>query len=589
MSYAYVAKYMHGGMAVSALAYKADCQDNFCKSQGHTSGTYCDGSGPASKSITCSEAGGCPLVKNIETCPNGCLDGTCQGGSVCTDDCAKGQTQCVGDSVQQCGQFDQDACLDWGAPVSCPGGCQSGKCIGPVVCGNGKIEGGEACEGSDFGGQTCLSQGFSAGQLACAACQISTAGCCKNECPSAGVKACANGAEQTCQATPQGCFKWSVPTNCQYGCSGQQCKMVSCGNGQIEAGEQCDGSNLGGDSCQAHGYQGGSLKCSNCTADTTSCCYDQCPSAGTTQCSNGSQQTCSAGPSGCLVWGVGVPCSNGCGGLSCAMCGDNVAEGSETCDGSDLKGQTCQSQGYGGGQLQCASCQGFDTSGCCSNGCSPGQTQCAGSSTVQNCVQQGGCYGWQTTQTCSGSQTCQNGQCVTTCSNPCSPGQTQCQGSTTVQSCVQQGSCYGWQSSSCGGGQTCQNGQCAASCSYSAYTKTEDYTTGGGIVLNVSGSLDASGNLSVGAAKIDGSTFGAGDYYLWVFDPNDGVPSSHCKQFNAQKGHITVSSSGQQSINFPSFPSLLTCNGSAKGYCVTKAAGGDKAWFGSHELVATYQ
>ena len=107
--------------------------------------------------------------------------------------------------------------------------------------------------------------------------------------------------------------------------------------------------------------------------------------------------------------------------------------------------------------------------------------------------------------------------------------------------------------------------------------------------MNINGSLDANGNLSIGATKIDGSGFGAGDYYVWVFDPNDGIPSNHCKNFNVQKGHITVGTNNPASISFSSFPSLLVCGGPAKGYCVTKAAGGDNAWFGSRELVATYQ
>ena len=46
-------------------------------------------------------------------------------------------------------------------------------------------------------------------------------------------------------------------------------------------------------------------------------------------------------------------------------CGDQFAEGDETCDGLDLAGQTCESQGYSGGTLVCAStCLRFVTSGC---------------------------------------------------------------------------------------------------------------------------------------------------------------------------------------------------------------------------------
>jgi hypothetical protein len=48
----------------------------------------------------------------------------------------------------------------------------------PTVCGNGVKEPGEACDGVDLGGQTCQSQGFGAGILACNTnCTFNTSGC----------------------------------------------------------------------------------------------------------------------------------------------------------------------------------------------------------------------------------------------------------------------------------------------------------------------------------------------------------------------------------------------------------------------------
>lgn len=47
------------------------------------------------------------------------------------------------------------------------------------------------------------------------------------------------------------------------------------------------------------------------------------------------------------------------------LCGNNVIEAPEVCDGTALGGQTCISQGFDGGVLACANtCGGFDTSGC---------------------------------------------------------------------------------------------------------------------------------------------------------------------------------------------------------------------------------
>jgi hypothetical protein len=56
----------------------------------------------------------------------------------------------------------------------------------------------------------------------------------------------------------------------------------------------------------------------------------------------------------------------GCGGT----CGNNVIEGSEVCDGTDLGGATCSGEGCTGGTLACnQTCSGFDTSNC--TGCPP--------------------------------------------------------------------------------------------------------------------------------------------------------------------------------------------------------------------------
>ena len=45
-----------------------------------------------------------------------------------------------------------------------------------------------------------------------------------------------------------------------------------CGNGVIDSGEECDGSNLAGQTCMSRGFSGGSLSCNpNCTINTSLC------------------------------------------------------------------------------------------------------------------------------------------------------------------------------------------------------------------------------------------------------------------------------------------------------------------------------
>ena len=106
-----------------------------------------------------------------------------------------------------------------------------------------------------------------------------------------------------------------------------------CGDGKIDAPEVCDGAVLNAETCQSRGFGAGALKCApTCMKfDMTAC---------------------------------GAP----------VTCGNGVKEGVELCDGADVAGQTCVSQGYGAGALRCsANCGGFDTSGCgatgaCGNG-----------------------------------------------------------------------------------------------------------------------------------------------------------------------------------------------------------------------------
>ena len=103
------------------------------------------------------------------------------------------------------------------------------KLIPPInsVCGNNIIEGGEVCDGSDLGGQSCSSEGFIGGTIAC-----------------------------------------------NPSCSGfdtSRCNM--CGNGIIDIGEACDGTNLSGRTCRSQGFQAGTLSCSASCKLVTSACY----------------------------------------------------------------------------------------------------------------------------------------------------------------------------------------------------------------------------------------------------------------------------------------------------------------------------
>jgi hypothetical protein len=86
-------------------------------------------------------------------------------------------------------------------------------------------------------------------------------------------------------------------------------------------------------------------------------------------------------------------CAPSGGGTS--VCGNGVKESGESCDGSDLAGQTCQSRGFGGGTLACTTSCTFNTSGCTAS-CSSRGASCSANS--QCCS--GQCNGKPGRKTC---------------------------------------------------------------------------------------------------------------------------------------------------------------------------------------------
>jgi hypothetical protein len=62
-------------------------------------------------------------------CRYGCLDGACNFGPSCQDECNPNALACVNGGTQLCGQFDADACLDAGPIVNCSRACADAKCL----------------------------------------------------------------------------------------------------------------------------------------------------------------------------------------------------------------------------------------------------------------------------------------------------------------------------------------------------------------------------------------------------------------------------------------------------------------------------
>lgn len=107
-----------------------------------------------------------------------------------------------------------------------------------------------------------------------------------------------------------------------------------CGNALAETGEECDGADLGGASCESLGMTGTGLTC------RASCTYDR---------------------------------------SACTGCGNGTLEIGEGCDGDDFGTQTCANLGFTAGTLGCTTTCTVDLSGCtggCGNGVVESGEQC---------------------------------------------------------------------------------------------------------------------------------------------------------------------------------------------------------------------
>ena len=149
-----------------------------------------------------------------------------------------------------------------------------------------------------------------------------------------------------------------------------------CGNDIKEGTELCDGEDLDGETCETLGFEGGALDCTqDCLGFDTTGCEGTGPVCGNdekegTEVCDGEDlggETCEtlgfeSGTLGCTEDCLGFDASE-CEGTG-PVCGNDIKEGTELCDGEDLGGETCATLGFDGGNLQCTDSCEFDTAGC---------------------------------------------------------------------------------------------------------------------------------------------------------------------------------------------------------------------------------
>jgi cysteine-rich repeat protein len=173
----------------------------------------------------------------------------------------------------------------------------------------------------------------------------------------------------------------------------------ACGDGTLDPGEECDGAT--GKTCLDLGFSGGDVAC------TVACTYDLSACTG---CGDGAIQqqlgeecdfdaqgdplvaaTCAS--LGYPMSGANPGCKPDCKfDIRPCECGNDTIDGREECDGPDLAGHTCVSEGFPGGMLACTPDCTLDTSGCslCGNGMINAGEQCDGANLGgQSCVTQG--------------------------------------------------------------------------------------------------------------------------------------------------------------------------------------------------------
>lgn len=251
------------------------------------------------------------------------------------------------------------------------------------ACGNGAIDTGEDCEGSDLGGATCLTEGYTAGTLSCnSACEFDT-----SECTNIPPEVCNNGldddgdtavdcADTDCAAAPA-CGATGRPV-------GSACTATTeCASNMMDA--YC--ATEGGD-----GWPGGycteacNLTVPDCP-DGATClefgggqgyCVDVCGTVADCRPGYGCVDLVGDGTKACLFLSEicdnmmdedadgDIDCADDdcADDAACAVCGDGTATADEVCDTADLRGETCDSQGYPGGTLACDGACALDFTGC---------------------------------------------------------------------------------------------------------------------------------------------------------------------------------------------------------------------------------
>jgi len=252
--------------------------------------------------------------------------------------------------------------------------------------------------------------------------------------------------------------------------------LYTCGDGDVDAGEQCDDGNIVNGDCCSSSCQYESAG-SPCADDGNGCTNDQCNGSGvcahpnnTAPCSDGlfcnGTDTCSGGS--CSAHG-GDPCAANVGDAD-ADCSESCNETTDDCTATDPNGSSCEDNVFCNGDDACNGgacsvhdgnpCPGQDIGPACNDSCNEAAEDCTAPDVASTSCDDG--LFCTATDTCNGS-----GTCVGT-GDPCSgpDGDGNCaescdEGADNCFANDPNGSpCAGNGTGECSGADTCQGGLC---------------------------------------------------------------------------------------------------------------------------------
>lgn len=262
------------GFVSGAIACRSDCRLDVsgCRTCGDGSidtGEECDGTDLGG--ARCADRG---FTGGTLSCDPSCgLEDSMCLDAACGDGVRSGSEPCDG------GDLGGQTCASagfFGGTLSCNADCTL-RIANCHSCGNGSIEGIEQCDGADLAGADCTTRGFTMGTLRCSpTCAYDTSMCATAACGDGSV-APAEACDDMNAAAGDGCSGCMLEPG--YSCTGapSRCRPI-CGDGMIRGFEQCDGTNLGTETCASRGFiGGGTLRCSaSCAFDTTMCSAASC-------------------------------------------------------------------------------------------------------------------------------------------------------------------------------------------------------------------------------------------------------------------------------------------------------------------------